>query len=156
MSTESVWTVKAIRLLADTDGWVPPVDIYETEGHDLVLKAELPDMAREDIELAIREVVARRGWDLKALNVRTNHVHAVISARDHTPEAILAQLKSWSTRALREAGLIDPDRPVWTRHGSTRLMWDEASVAAACRYVTDWQEGPRCQSEAREVNGAQR
>ena len=41
------------RLLADADGWVPPVDIYETEGHDLVLKVELPDMAREDIELTV-------------------------------------------------------------------------------------------------------
>jgi HSP20 family protein len=29
--------------------WVPPVDIYETEQHELVLKAELPDMKREDI-----------------------------------------------------------------------------------------------------------
>jgi hypothetical protein len=25
--------------------WVPPVDIYETDGHDLVISAELPDMA---------------------------------------------------------------------------------------------------------------
>jgi HSP20 family protein len=33
--------------------WVPPVDIYETENHDLVLKAELPDMSREDIELTV-------------------------------------------------------------------------------------------------------
>ena len=33
--------------------WSPAVDIYETEGHDLVLKAELPDMAREDIELTV-------------------------------------------------------------------------------------------------------
>jgi HSP20 family protein len=41
------------RLLVDADGWVPPVDIYETDGHDLVLKVELPDMAREDIELTV-------------------------------------------------------------------------------------------------------
>ena len=33
--------------------WVPPVDIYETEQHDLVIKAELPDMAREDIEVTV-------------------------------------------------------------------------------------------------------
>jgi HSP20 family protein len=33
--------------------WVPPVDIYETEGHDLVIKAELPDMSREDIEVTV-------------------------------------------------------------------------------------------------------
>ena len=30
--------------------WTPPVDIYETDGRDLVIKAELPDMTREDIE----------------------------------------------------------------------------------------------------------
>ena len=33
--------------------WVPPVDIYETEQHDVVLKAELPDMTREDIEVTV-------------------------------------------------------------------------------------------------------
>jgi HSP20 family protein len=29
--------------------WVPPVDIYETDEHEVVLKAELPEMKREDI-----------------------------------------------------------------------------------------------------------
>lgn len=33
--------------------WIPPVDIYETEDHDLVVKAELPDMNREDIEVKV-------------------------------------------------------------------------------------------------------
>jgi HSP20 family protein len=33
--------------------WLPPVDIYETEGRDLVIKAELPDMTREDIEVTV-------------------------------------------------------------------------------------------------------
>ena len=33
--------------------WVPPVDIYETDGHDLVIKAELPDMTREAIEVTV-------------------------------------------------------------------------------------------------------
>jgi HSP20 family protein len=31
--------------------WVPPVDIYETENHEVVLKAELPDMKREQISV---------------------------------------------------------------------------------------------------------
>lgn len=31
--------------------WVPPVDIYETEDHEVVLKAELPEMKREDISV---------------------------------------------------------------------------------------------------------
>ena len=29
--------------------WVPAVDIFETENHDLVVRAELPGMTREDI-----------------------------------------------------------------------------------------------------------
>jgi len=33
--------------------WVPSVDIYETDSHDVVIKAELPDMTREDIELTV-------------------------------------------------------------------------------------------------------
>lgn len=33
--------------------WTPAVDIYETEGRDVVVKAELPDMSREDIEVTV-------------------------------------------------------------------------------------------------------
>ena len=33
--------------------WVPAVDIFETEGHDLVVRAELPGMSREDIEVTV-------------------------------------------------------------------------------------------------------
>jgi HSP20 family protein len=33
--------------------WVPAVDIYETEAHDLVVRAELPGMSREDIEVSV-------------------------------------------------------------------------------------------------------
>jgi len=37
-----------------TEGaWVPPVDIYENGNHALVLKAELPDMSREDIDITV-------------------------------------------------------------------------------------------------------
>ena len=40
-----------------TTAWVPPVDIYETDGHDLIVKAELPDMSREDIEVTVENGV---------------------------------------------------------------------------------------------------
>ena len=33
--------------------WTPSVDIYETDNHTLVLKAELPDVNREDIDLRV-------------------------------------------------------------------------------------------------------
>jgi HSP20 family protein len=37
--------------------WMPPVDIFQTGDHELVLKAELPDMAREDIDINIENFV---------------------------------------------------------------------------------------------------
>jgi HSP20 family protein len=33
--------------------WTPAVDIFETDGHDLVLKAELPGMSRDNIEVTV-------------------------------------------------------------------------------------------------------
>ena len=33
--------------------WVPAVDIFETPTHDLIVRAELPGMGREDIEVAV-------------------------------------------------------------------------------------------------------
>ena len=42
-------------LVAQHGKWAPPVDIYETEAHDLVIKAELPDMTREDIEVTVEQ-----------------------------------------------------------------------------------------------------
>ena len=39
------------------NSWMPPVDIFQTGDHELVLKAELPDMAREDIDINIENFV---------------------------------------------------------------------------------------------------
>jgi HSP20 family protein len=33
--------------------WTPAVDIFETDNHDLVLKAELPGLNREDVDVTI-------------------------------------------------------------------------------------------------------
>jgi HSP20 family protein len=39
--------------LMSRGAWAPAVDIFETENHELVLKAELPDVTREDIALKV-------------------------------------------------------------------------------------------------------
>ena len=39
--------------LMTSGNWVPPVDIYHNGNHELVLKAELPDTAREDIDITV-------------------------------------------------------------------------------------------------------
>jgi HSP20 family protein len=37
--------------------WTPPVDIYQNGDHEIVLKAELPDMLREDIDVTVENFV---------------------------------------------------------------------------------------------------
>ena len=39
--------------LTTRGAWVPAVDIYQTDNHTLVLKVELPDVTREDIDLRV-------------------------------------------------------------------------------------------------------
>jgi HSP20 family protein len=42
--------------------WVPAVDVFETDQHELVLKAELPGIKREDIDLKVENnVLSIRG-----------------------------------------------------------------------------------------------
>ena len=42
---------------ATANTWMPPVDIFQTGEHELVLKAELPDMKREDIDITVENFV---------------------------------------------------------------------------------------------------
>src|ERR1017187_3249931 len=37
--------------------WLPPVDIFQNGDQELVLKAELPDMNREDIDITVENFV---------------------------------------------------------------------------------------------------
>lgn len=86
----------------------------------------------------IERVCLHRNWTLATLNVRTNHVHLVVTA-DLRPEYVMRSLKSWATRDLVSAGLLEPGTTLWTRHGSTRYLWNAASFEAACAYVRDGQ-----------------
>lgn len=57
-------------------GWVPPVDIFETDEHEVVLKAELPDMKREDINLTFENgVLTIKGERKVNEDVRREHYH---------------------------------------------------------------------------------
>jgi len=92
------------------------------------------------VDRTVREVCTHRGWRLQALNVRSTHVHVVVSGAA-TPERMMNDFKSWGTRRLREQGLVSGDATTWTRHGSTRYLWDEDSVHAACDYTLNRQDG---------------
>ena len=91
-----------------------------------------------NMDATIREVCTYRNWLLRALNVRTNHVHAVVTA-DWQPERVMHSFKSYATRRLIEAGRWQPKQQLWSRHGSTKYIWTEAGIDRACDYVLNRQ-----------------
>jgi REP element-mobilizing transposase RayT len=98
----------------------------------------LDERARAIIDRAIREHAAHRMWPVFALNVRSNHVHLVMTAGKH-PDGVMTGMKAWATRALREAGLVGAESKVWTRHGSTKHLHTPDSIEQAVRYVIEGQ-----------------
>ncbi len=105
--------------------------------HDAVV---LDACRRSVVDRTIREVAEHRGWRIHALNVRTTHVHAVLSA-PVSPERVMNDLKSWCTRRMVEAGVLNKGVKAWARHGSTRWLDTPASLRGAIDYVANGQ-GP--------------
>ena len=93
---------------------------------------------RGAIKSAIRETCRIRNWNLLAINARTNHVHAVVSA-DRDRDSVLVAFKANATRRLREEGLWSQPFSPWARKGSCRNLWNEQSVANAIDYVLNRQ-----------------
>ena len=58
--------------------WVPPVDIYQTSEHELVLKAELPELSREEIDITVENfVLTLKGEKKLASEVKEEQFHHI-------------------------------------------------------------------------------
>src|SRR6267378_542512 len=63
---------------APNNTWMQPVDIFQSDEHELVLKAELPDMSREDIDINIENFVLTIKGEKKVSNdVKEEQYHHV-------------------------------------------------------------------------------
>jgi len=89
---------------------------------------------RKSIAAAIRETCEIRKWTLLAHNVRTNHVHTVVTA-NRDSELVLIALKANATRQLRADKLWLHSISPWARKGSEIKLWTERSIAGAIDYV---------------------
>jgi REP element-mobilizing transposase RayT len=130
-------------------GWKLPDPILELEA-----KARMTDDAcildaeqRLLVENTVADHCRIRGWELHAVNCRTNHLHIVVSANRH-PNAVRTQIKAWCTRRLKElerqrsSGTTNQVRENWwAERGSRRYINDDTSLEAAIRYVRDGQDG---------------
>jgi REP element-mobilizing transposase RayT len=115
---------------------IPPNEKWLRSNH-LLLKQEpviLSNEQRALIKKSIRQTCEIRGWRVYKTNVRTNHLHTVVSAACG-PSRILNALKSNATRELREAGLWSHPSSPWADRGSKRYLWTEEHLTKAIEYV---------------------
>src|SRR5258708_11790057 len=91
---------------------------------------------RAAVDFSIRETCTIRKWDLWTLNVRTNHLHCVITA-NCTPKTVLVALKANATRSMRTAGCWSSGLSPWARGGSKKYLWTEEELANAIAYVVE-------------------
>jgi len=82
------------------------------------LPYELDESRRRVVLEAIKEVCQYREWHLIAAHIRSNHVHAIVSANCR-PEKVMGDFKAYVSRALTRAGFESSSRRRWTVHGST-------------------------------------
>lgn len=58
--------------------WIPPVDIYENEKGEIVIKAELPGMTKEEIDLRVENnTLTIRGDRKRQAEVKEEQYHRV-------------------------------------------------------------------------------
>lgn len=81
---------------------------------------ELDAARRDAVEMSLRETCEIRGWLLRAINVRTNHVHTVVSA-PCKPEPVIRTFKA----NVRPA---ECERPVVGRLSTARGLKAEAGA----------------------------
>lgn len=151
------WATYGTWLPGDERGWVEYHHGWQLPDQARKLEAEakmtedacrLDAEQRRTVEEQIAETCQVRGWQLHAVNCRSNHLHVVVSANAH-PKRIRTQLKAWCTRKLKSleaarmaaAGIEEPLRENWwAERGSQRFINDADSLEAATLYVRDGQD----------------
>jgi len=136
------WTTYGTWLPGDERGWVKH-DEFGIHQADPRLKAAVKGSLSEApvtltlerqnvVEEAIVEHCRFRGWTLHAVNVRTNHVHLVVTA-GADPDDVAEKLKSRCSRFLNLLPSGHRDH-WWTRGQSTKWINDESICRT--RFVT--------------------
>ena len=91
----------------------PNVPLHEgmasSQKQDTVI---LSQNERVFVQSAIEEVAQFREYNLRAINVRTNHAHAVVS-KAVKPEKMVNDFKAYATRRLRKEHCFAATAKIW-------------------------------------------
>lgn len=148
----STWTTYGTWLPGDLRGWylhgrgLQQPDAVRRFESALLLKEDavtLDKSQRELVEWTITKHCAIRGWELHAVNCRSNHVHVVVNAGNRGIEVPREQFKAWSTRLLSKSARtrIEVARQHWwTDRGWDEYVDDEDALSAVVAYVREGQQ----------------
>jgi hypothetical protein len=98
----------------------------------------LTEPLRLAVQAQIEETCQHRGWELHAVNRRTNHANILLTANAN-PKVVRAQLKAWCTRKLKSISAAEREN-WWAERGSVRWIFDTLSLDAARVYIVDGQD----------------
>jgi REP element-mobilizing transposase RayT len=155
LAYHTTWTTYGTWLHGDARGWVkwgefgikPPDPNEEGAARERMVESAvvLNEDQRNLVEQTIRDHCRIRGWLLHAVNVRTNHVHVVVTA-NREPDEVMNQFKAWCSRKLSDAaGLVGAvakkaGRRRWFTEGGDKQAIDtEEYLANAIQYVLEGQ-----------------
>jgi REP element-mobilizing transposase RayT len=150
-----IWTTYGTWLPGDPRGWIKsgvfgvqePNPELEQHAREMMAEDEvrLTPEQRAAVEQTIRDHCRIRKWLLHAVNVRSNHVHVVVTC-DCDGEKARDEFKLWTSRRLSDlAGLTIPvarkagRRHWWTEKGDALAIDDERYFENAVEYVVNLQ-----------------
>ena len=150
-----VWTTYGTWLPGDRRGWIKkntlgvqqPDPERERQARERMAEPQiaLSGQQRALVEQTIRDHCSIRGWVLHAVNVRSNHVHVVVSA-DRVADEVMNQLKAWCSRKLSDAAGLRTSvakragrRRWFTEGGDKEMIEDEEYLVNAIHYVVEGQ-----------------
>ena len=98
----------------------------------------------------MRGVADFRSWNLRSINVRTNHVHLFLSTSDEVSGGkVMNDMKARATFCLREQNFVEQDRTIWVRGGSKKGIKGELSAERIAFYIEKCQNRPPDEEPAR-------
>ena len=123
--------------------YIAPNETWHNQNQQRRLHPEmiLDSAQRKAVEAAIREVCTYRNWGLLAIQVRTNHVHIVVSTGELNGGKVLNDFKAYATRQMRKEGCWNYEHSPWSDKGSCRYLWNERSMDQVIDYVVNGQGG---------------
>lgn len=149
----STWTTYGTWLPGDERGWFQRNQGIQAP--DLIRRFDAALRQTEDaivldidqrrlVEKTIADHCAIRGWNLHAVNCRSNHVHVIVTAANRALEIPREQFKSWCTRKLKDRErLLRPNHPLranwWTERGWDEYIDDDDFLLNAITYVRERQ-----------------